>query len=254
MEARRDLTPAEHLKWATSISVGPLKYWEMAREFSLTYYRDAIQEIQRVKFEEVLPERVFMEYIWVVHASGFNASVVGKMMPKLMNAYKNYQSLAKEDFEKDVWPRVSPVCGFRRKAAAVYITAKFLAEGIARLGWPAVRTLRFSTPEKLSNLTFIGPVTCMHLARNIGLLDFVKPDLHLLRLAREWNYEQSFEGVTKMCKDIQGHHKDTFGGEIIPLGIIDLCIWYYASTFGTIPEGEQSERTSKRKRMNIEEI
>lgn len=31
-------------------------------------------------------------------------------------------------------------------------------------------------------LPFIGPVTCYHLSRNLGVKSTVKPDLHLCRL------------------------------------------------------------------------
>jgi hypothetical protein len=115
-------------------------------------------------------------------------------------------------------------------------------------GWLEWRQENLSTPELLQKLPFIGPVTCYHLARNIGLLDVVKPDLHLERLAAHWG----FDGSLEMCRQMQAHwcnHFETIDGERVriqkerpPLGIIDLCVWYLASTFGTKELRKEGER------------
>lgn len=77
----------------------------------------------------------------------------------------------------------------------------------------------------LQTMPMIGPVTCRHLARNIGI-DCVKPDRHMNRIAAEFGYGSSnkvseqIEITTKMCKDIQ----DDIGGAEY-LGVIDVVLW-----------------------------
>jgi len=77
----------------------------------------------------------------------------------------------------------------------------------------------------LQTMPMIGPVTCRHLARNIGI-DCVKPDRHMNRLAAEFGYGSSnkvseqIKITTQMCKDIQ----DDIGGADY-LGVIDVVLW-----------------------------
>jgi endonuclease III len=71
--------------------------------------------------------------------------------------------------------------------------------------------------EYLDSLPWIGPITKYHLARNIGI-DTVKPDRHLVRLAKRYGYNSPLE----LCKEIQ---------KTIPesLGVIDLILWRYCN-------------------------
>jgi hypothetical protein len=86
-------------------------------------------------------------------------------------------------------------------------------------------------------LPYIGKVTAYHLGRNIGLLESVKPDLHLERMAKHWG-EKSPE---TLVKGIQDKHTASVG-EYIPAGLVDLCLWYAASTFGTITIKKDGDR------------
>lgn len=56
----------------------------------------------------------------------------------------------------------------------------------------------------------------------MGLLNFVKADLHLERLAAFWK----FKSPNDMCKTIQQKYD-------MELGLIDLCLFYFASSVGS---------------------
>jgi hypothetical protein len=197
-------------------------YFEKAYLFAREFYSEQMDEIAAVKPESVTPELFFREYIWVVHATGFSAKAVGNFMPRLVEAYGPYQELAERSLA-DATGRVKVVCNNPQKIKAIHTTAVQLRDGIKLHGWDKFKEDKLSTPEKLQDLSYIGPVTCFHLARNIGLLDCVKPDLHLIRLADHWG----FPDCTAMCK-VMGEGYD------LPLGIVDLVVWYAASHFGTI--------------------
>ena len=69
----------------------------------------------------------------------------------------------------------------------------------------------------LKSLPYIGPVTCYHLAKNIGL-QVAKPDRHLTRLANHTGYND----VQLFCEDIS---RQT--GDSIPA--VDIVLWRFAS-------------------------
>lgn len=208
---------------------GPSAYFQKALEFARAYYSEEMDNISSVRFDDVTPDQFFREYVWVVHATGFSAKAVGNFMPRLMVAYGNFRSLSKEPFE-DAFIRVKAVCNNRQKAAAVHKAAKLLEDGIAHDGWEEFRTKRLSTTDLLSGLPYVGKVTCFHLGRNVGLLECVKPDLHLIRMAKHWG----FKDCESMCAAVRP--------EGMPLGIVDLVLWYAASTFGTLEIRADGER------------
>jgi endonuclease III len=228
MEPHKQLDGIE--EYRPDLASGPQEYFRKALMFAIDYYGEQMDEISSVKFEKVAPEYFWREYIWVVHATGFSAKAVGKFMPRLAAAYGNYWELAELDFDF-AFSFVKPVCNNPQKAKAVWKTAQLLRnEMIEKKFWPEVRQELISTPEKLKELPYIGKVTCFHLARNIGLLDFVKPDLHLIRMAEYWKFKDCVE----MCKAVQ-----PVG---MPLGIVDLVLWYSASTFGTLDIRQEGQR------------
>jgi hypothetical protein len=208
----------------------PGAYFRAALSFARAFYSEEMDQIASVKHDLVDPELFFREYIWVVHATGFSAKAVGKFMPRLVEAYGPHEELADRSLDEAVG-RVKVVCNNPQKIKAVHTTALQLRDGIKALGWEAFRKEKLSTPEKLQELSYIGPVTCYHLGRNIGLLDCVKPDLHLIRLAKHWG----FPDCVTMCREMGD-------GSGLPLGIIDLVVWYAASHFGTLELREEGDR------------
>ena len=200
----------------------PRAYFEKAHAFAREFYKEEMDQIASVKHDQVDEDLFFREYVWVVHATGFSAKAVGKFMPKLMDAYGYWDKLGCKDFDT-AFERIKKVCTNPQKSKAIHSTAKLMVNELNRVTWAEFRKERLSTPVLLKELPYIGPVTCYHLARNIGLLDCVKPDLHLIRLADHWG----FPDCVTMCKAMGE-------GSGLQLGIVDLVVWYAASHFGTI--------------------
>ena len=208
----------------------PRDYFEKAYAFSKAFYQKEMDQISSVKHDEVDPTFFFNEYTWVVHATGFSAKAVGKFIPRLIDAYGPYFELASLNSDKAV-ERVKSVCNNPQKIKAVHKTSVLMLKGIQKNGWDKFKKENLSHPKLLQDLPYIGPVTCFHLARNIGLLECVKPDLHLIRLADHWG----FPDCISMCKSMG----EGYG---LPLGIIDLVVWYAASSFGTIEIRKEGQR------------
>lgn len=232
MEPKKDLTPEEMAGGPTPAD-SPQEYFRKAQAFTEKYYREEMVHIWSTKFEEVSPNHFFLEYVWVVHATGFNAKVVAKLMSRLTSAYgigedgSGWDRLGRED-EALMLSRVLKVCNNPQKAKAVHSTAALMADAMfpSDVGktesWKDFRQSRLSSPELLTKLPYVGKITCKHLARNIGILECVKPDLHLVRLADHWG----FKDCDAMCLAMRPPE--------MPLGIVDLCLWYFASSFSTL--------------------
>lgn len=229
MEPHKELSSIE--SWRPDPEAGPDEFFLKSLAFARQFYSEEMDRISSVKLEDVTPDFFFREYVWVVHATGFSAKAVGKFMPRLMEAYGPWESLGAEPPEKAI-ARVSAVCNNPQKIRSVCSTAALMRNATTAYGWETFRKNRLSRAEMLSDLPYIGKVTRYHLGRNIGLLDCVKPDLHLVRLAQHWG----FESCDAMCQSM----RRLVLPEIMPLGIVDLVLWYACSTFGTIgikPEG-----------------
>ncbi len=220
----------------------PSEYFRKAREFAEKHYWKEMANIWGTKFSDVSPGHFFLEYVWVVHATGFNAGVVAKMLPRLVPAYglrddgSGWDLLADKP-EPDMLASVLPVCNNQQKARAVQRTARIMRDAMfprdrtARVEtWEEFRQERLSSAEKMTDLPYVGKITCHHLARNLGLLDSVKPDLHLVRMADHWG----FKDCVAMCEAMRPPE--------MPLGIVDLILWYAASTFGTTEARRPGER------------
>jgi endonuclease III len=203
-------------------------YFADALRFAEAFYDEDMQRISSVKWDELQPSHFFEEYVWVVCATGFSAKAVSKFIRKLVDALGWFDVLANEKFE-DVFKRISPILNNRGKVKAFHETAKILRKGFYE-NWGKFKQDYLSSPDKLKQLPYIGKVTCYHLARNIGLLDYVKPDLHLVRMAKYWGYSDCVE----MCKDVQPSG--------MPLGIVDYVFWIAASTFSTLEMKQEGDR------------
>ena len=229
MEPYKQISEKE--KFRPNLNDGPGPYFKKALSFAREFYQEEMDFISSIRFEDVAPGAFFREYIWVVHATGFSAKAVGKFMPRLEEAYGYWLDLGLKEFD-DAFVPVKPVCNNPQKAKAIHSMARMMGRelGQNKIAWSDFRQERLSTPEKLAKLPYIGKVTCYHLGRNIGLLECVKPDLHLLRMAEHWG----FQTCEEMCRAVRP--------EGMPLGIVDLVFWYAASTFGTLEIRQEGSR------------
>jgi hypothetical protein len=69
----------------------------------------------------------------------------------------------------------------------------------------------------LQQFPYLGPITSLHLAKNIGL-PVAKPDRHLRRIADKLGYSC----VQKLCEDIARATDE-------PVPVVDLVLWRYST-------------------------
>jgi len=155
------------------------------------------------------------ETAWVILSSGFRESVVKRCFGSVSESFL-------------FWSNAQSICSSRRlcrmhalrhfnnpkKIDAILSAAALVAEeGFYRI---KARILKEGVTF-LRQMPFIGEITSYHLAKNIGL-SVVKPDRHLVRVARRAGYKCP----TSLCEAIASIVCEK-------LSVIDLVIWRFAT-------------------------
>jgi len=178
-------------------------------------------EWQRTRSLESIEEPDFLrEAAWVILCSGFRASVVRERFDHISLCFCDWESA------DAIWERrelcvstASVVFRHEPKVRAVAAVAGF----VARLGFSTVlERLRSEPLSTLRELPYIGPVTSMHLAKNLGF-PFPKADRHLVRLARHLRCESAVE----LCDIVA-----TATGESVP--VVDVVLWRFMEQRGPL--------------------
>lgn len=217
-------------RYKLSLTDNYIDYFTKALEFTTEYYKEDLDRISSTKFENITPDFFLREMAWCICVSGFNAKVVSKFFPKLLEIldpmFSDIANGKWQYWDDCRYTLDKPLAGvFRNKRkmdAIIYNSIELVSRGIKKKSWELYRDSELDSPDKLEKFQMIGPAISKHLARNIGLLNFVKPDVHLKRFALNWKFKDPDE----LCLAIQKEFN-------LPLGLIDLVLWYGASTFGT---------------------
>ena len=159
------------------------------------------------------------EAAWVVYNSGFREAIVRRNFDFISLCFFEWAS-AKEivDAGSVCVEAAMLAIANRRKHEAVLEVARRVADA----GFPKFRKRLLADPlNYLRLLPFIGPVTAMHLAKNLGF-DVAKPDRHLVRLQRRLG----FSDVGAMC----AHFASATGD---PIRVVDLVLWRFLERQGS---------------------
>lgn len=132
-------------------------------------------DIDRSKTWRSLDEKTFLTaYCWVVFATRFNVSILEGHFGELQKAFKDFEPDAVSRMRR-VRPETLPI-RHKTKADGFLAGAKL----VHKVGWSDFKaTLKREGIDALKVLPWIKDVTKYHLAKNIGLADVAKPDVHL---------------------------------------------------------------------------
>jgi hypothetical protein len=178
-------------------------------------FRDEIFWQESVNIDYVTESDFLREHAWVTMSAGMQERVIRKCFRGVASSFYNFQS-AKVIVENKCACRRTALRYFnnQRKIDAIIIMAqKIYTEGFEKFKG----CLYLSPLETLRSLPYIGPVTCFHLAKNIGI-QVAKPDRHLTRLAHYAGYDD----VQLFCRDISIQ-----AGDSVP--VVDIVLWRFAS-------------------------
>lgn len=177
--------------------------------------------IQEIDFHEdqlrlpITETRFMREAAWVVLCSGMREAVISRCFARFSAAFFDWRSTALILTEQDRCTREA-LRVFRHQAkikAIIRIAALLSQTGVEEIK----ARLVLEGAKALSHFPYLGPVTSIHLAKNLGL-PLAKPDRHLVRIANRAGYES----VQVLCEDIS-----SATGQ--PIQIVDFVLWRFAT-------------------------
>lgn len=174
-------------------------YKKAKNELINSSYKDEIDFIQKINFNEQTEDDFFREYIYVICNSGMKNQVAEKIFSDYM--------------ENGIVAIKHPL-----KMKAILEAEDHYKEWFKTL---KIRVDHNSELEFLESLPHIGKITKYHLARNLGI-DVAKPDRHMMRIARSFGYEDPMH----MCIDIHSVDNE------FRIGTIDVILWRYCNLHG----------------------
>ena len=178
-------------------------------------FREEMLWQESVNFNGISESDFLREHAWVTLASGMSESVIRQLFHGVSSAFY-YWASAKMIVENESHCRrlaLNHFNNFRKIEAIINTARRITSYGFSRFK----EDLRARPLELLQTLPYIGPVTCYHLAKNIGL-PVAKPDRHLTRLANSVGYQD----VQLFCK-----HISLLSGDSVP--VVDIVLWRFAA-------------------------
>ena len=163
-----------------------------------------------------LSESEFLqETAWVILCSGMKEAVVRRLFKNISTVFMYWKSAAHIiDNVKLCKSQALTIFNHPRKISGILSVCKKVSEQ----DFENVRHLIHSKGvDFLKTLDFIGPITCYHLAKNIGL-DVVKPDRHLERITKATQFANPHD----LCSSIAEMTGDR-------ITVVDLVLWRYAT-------------------------
>jgi len=165
-----------------------------------------------------LDERTFLrESAWVILNSGMREKVIRQLFGNISNAFFNWNSanlitqnaktckeLALRHFNHET-----------KIEAILYIVKRISTQGFCTI----IDGIKQTGVNYLKQFPFLGPVTSIHLAKNIGL-PLAKPDRHLIRFVSKVGYSN----VQNLCEDISKTTDD-------PVSVVDIVLWRYSTLY-----------------------
>lgn len=189
-------------------------YW--AKRYLLDNgYADEIDWQESVKFQTISEQDFLRESAWVVLCSGIRESVIRKKFDAISIAYFNWKS-------SDIIAQNIAECSNRAlnhfnnqgKIRAI----NQICQTVNLLGFKCLKEeIQRGGVHYLERFPFIGPITSLHLAKNLGF-NVAKPDRHLTRMSSS----MGFGSAQELCEFISNVTSDS-------VAVIDLVIWRYSS-------------------------
>jgi hypothetical protein len=153
------------------------------------------------------------EAAWVVLCSGFREKIVRRIFDHISLCFCEWESAA-AILESDPACRLAAMASFRHDVKLRAIVK--IADKVNSVGFAAFKRAVLADPlEELRRLQYIGPITALHLAKNLGL-DIAKPDRHLVRISAKFG----FESADHFCSELSRRTGEQ-------RNVVDLIIWRY---------------------------
>jgi hypothetical protein len=178
-------------------------------------FQDEIQWHMGIDLDAITEAHFLREAAWVVLSAGMREAVVRPKFGQISKAFFSWKDARLICSHRDACVSTArTIFNHERKIEAIADIAAI----VNRDGLQTIKTcLQADGAGYLQTFPYIGPITCYHLAKNLGL-NTMKPDRHLVRMAAALGYESPFE----MCQAVAPLVGDK-------ISTIDLVMWRYAT-------------------------
>jgi hypothetical protein len=168
---------------------------------------------REVSFDDFTESELLCEAAWVIMCSGFREATVRRIFGSLSLCFCDWESAALISADRKAC-KSSALRIFRHEKKLDGIVA--VAGRIVDAGFDNVRRAVIANPiVELQKFPYIGPITALHLAKNLGF-NVAKPDRHLARVSSRLG----FDSALALCASVA----QRFGEEI---KVVDLVIWRF---------------------------
>ena len=175
-------------------------------------HTEEVEWQRRSNFASFSEQELLREHAWVTLCSGFRESVVQKAFDHVSLCFCDWESCV-------AIIKAGPLC--IDAALAVFGNAAKLrgiyraAERVDAIGFDSFKSNVIRNPAALKELPYMGDITFLHLAKNLGL-DVSKPDRHLVRASSALGFRSTEHFCSELAK---------FSGESEK--VVDLVVWRY---------------------------
>jgi hypothetical protein len=178
-------------------------------------YAWEIDAQKNASLDQATEKDFLQEAAWVILSAGMKESVIRKKFTTLSHAFLHWESANAIAKCKRICRATALSC-FAHEGKIDAILA--VADHVAENGFHYVKqSIQERGTEYLQSFPFIGPVTCWHLAKNLGV-DVVKPDRHLSRISAVAGFA-SPQSLCRAIADLSGER----------ISVIDVVLWRFAT-------------------------
>ena len=180
-------------------------------------YFDEIEWQNERRILDLSEPELLSEAAWVILSAGISELVVRSKFVEISDAFLNWTSASEIANQSAICHRKAlRVFNHERKIGGIVAFVKAVA--IARFETVKAR-LSSEGLQYMELLPGLGPVTRIHLAKNLGI-DVAKPDRHLCRIAAACGYPDP----RVLCEEIAFLTDDR-------VSVIDSVLWRYATLY-----------------------
>jgi hypothetical protein len=168
--------------------------------------------------DDITESEFLREAAWVVYCSGFREATVRRYFDFISMCFCDWASAEEIVAVRDVCVS-SAMCAIANQLKHEAVAK--IAQRVAESQFSSFkRDFLYSPLATFRTLPFLGPITSVHLAKNLGF-DVAKADRHLVRLKDRFG----FESVEEMCRSISASSGDA-------VRVVDLVLWRYVERAG----------------------
>lgn len=164
-------------------------------------------------FSKFTESDLLREHAWVTLCSGFRESVVRRVFDHVSLCFCDWESSAAIISAGEICQlTASSSFSNKTKLQGIFSAAKH----INSMGFNKFKQAVLSDPiSELQSLPYIGPITSLHLAKNLGL-NIAKPDRHLVRVSELLG----FLDAAHMCNELAASTGEQ-------AKVVDLIVWRF---------------------------